>query len=191
MGVDVCQRLGDKEKEALANKLLTLALAQSGKADQAPNRVKSLLALERAMGAVERKCETDFKRWWYEVQELGGVTDNDIKESIDKLREHGGLGLDDFLRSVGAPFMEKRSDQTIHQFTKPNMYVMFRTGGIQYGPRFQCVSPYRCGDVGGKSIAHLRPSSQADHWEANLGFHSGILDGCLQSGTVIAQPNVW
>jgi len=189
----ICQKLGDKQKEALANSTISLALAKSGKAEQAPNRAKAIAALERAMAAVERKSENDFKKWWYEVESLGGVTDKDIKQSLDKIREHGGgpPGMDAFLRAVGAPFIDKGTPNTIHQFTKRNMYVVFRTGGIQYGPRYQCVTPFRLGDTGGKALSCLKPCSQSDFWEFNVGYHTGILDGSLQSGSVIGSPNVW
>merc|ERR1719326_528716 len=104
-----------------------MALVQSGKADQAPNRVKAMAALERAMGAVERKSENDFKKWWYEVEELGGVGTKDIKQALDKIREHGGgpPGMDSFLRDVGFPHIEKASPQIVHQFTKRHFYINF------------------------------------------------------------------
>jgi hypothetical protein len=189
----LCKKLGNKEKEALANKSISMALVQSGKADQAPNRLKAVAALECAMAAAERTSESDFKKWWYEMEELGGVSATDIKKALEKIREHGGgpPGMDSFLREVGFPYIEKTSSHVIHAFTRRQFYVNFRVGGIQYGPRYQCVVPYRLGDAGGKSIATLQPSSECDVWEYQLGYHTGILDGCLQTGMVINAPTVW
>lgn len=190
--VNICGKLGDEEKGALAKKSLSLALVKSGKEDEAPNRLRAVAALERAMAAAERKSETDFKKWWFEAESLGGISDKDIKQALDRIREHGGPpGFESFLRDMGVSFANAGSPDKINQFTKRLMYVVFRTGGIQYGPRYQCVSPYRLGDYGGKSMAHLQPSSQSDSWEYMVGYHTGILDGALQSGAVVQAPNVY
>jgi hypothetical protein len=188
----ICEQLGDTEKQAKANKSLSLALVKSGKAEEAPNRAKAIAALERAMAAAERKSEADFKKWWYEVESLGGVSEKDIRQHLGKLREHDIPGLEEFLRDVGAPFAAPSKPSQIDQFTKRYMYIFFRTGGIQYGPRYQCVSPYRVGEAGSaKALSHLRPSSESEAWELMLGYHTGILDGSLQSGSVQGAPNIY
>jgi len=185
----ICEKLGDKERQALANKCISTVLVQSGKADQAPNRIKALAALQRCMGAVERRASDDFKKWWYEVEDLGGVDRRDVEKELSKLREHGDpQGIDNFLREVDFPYVEKATGQVIHEFTRRHFYINFRVGGIQYGPRFQCVTGYRVGDEGGKALAHLRPCSQSDAWELQIGYHTGILDGTLQSGACFSSP---
>jgi len=185
----ICEKIGDKDKLALANKSISMALVQSGKADQAPNRIKALAALQRAMGAVERSSHDDFKKWWYEVEDLGGVDRRDVEKELSKMREHGdGVSIDNFLREVDFPYVEKVSGQVIHGFTRRHFYINFRVGGIQYGPRFQCVTGYRVGDEGGKALAHLKPCSHSDAWELQIGYHTGILDGTLQSGACFGSP---
>jgi len=180
---------GDMEAERKAQQSLSRALVQSGKVDQAPTRSKALAALERVASAVERRNEEDYQRAMYDLDETGGCTDKDVKDKLNPIIAKDEEGVMKFLRKMRAPWLAKGQATKISEFTKVFFYLGFRTGGIQYGPRYQCVTAYRQGEaVVGNALSVLQPCEQSDTWEINLGYHTGILDGALQTGAVIGVP---
>lgn len=193
----LAKELGDKEKEGAAKKSISLALVQAGKADEAPNRAKAMQALECCVGAVESKNEDSFRKWWIQAEAQGAVSQKDIKEKLSELKEKlGEEELEKHLVAVNAPWSQKmskgQSETVINEFTKRTMYFIYRgIGGIQYGPRYQAVRGFRVGDMGGPAMSTLRPTSQSESWELNLGYHTGILDGSLQSGSLAGVDGVY
>jgi len=183
------EALGDKAGEKQANKVLSQALVLSGKVDEAPNRTQALVYLRLLGSALERKSEKDFKKALYELSECGGYKEKEVEEALAPIIERDQQAVK-FLKELGVKIGDK-GELLVAEFTKRWFYINFRLGGIQYGPRFQCVRAFRKEknpENEYNALATLKPSSLADQWEIEMGYHLGILDGSLQAGSISVGP---
>jgi len=185
-------QLGDKEGEQIAKQSLSRALVQAGRGDEAPNRSRALAALARLASAVERRSADDFNRALQDLQDSGGYSEKELKEKLSPLLESDREGVTKFLQSVNSPLVDKKTGQLIHSFTKQNFYVAHRLGGIQYGPRFQCVRSFRAEGSLPRALTALKPCDESEAWETAICYHAGLLDGSLQSMLALGakDPNL-
>jgi tetratricopeptide (TPR) repeat protein len=174
-------QLGDKDGEKLAKQSLSRALVQAGRVDEAPNRAKALSALSRLASAVERRTADDYSRAMADLQETGGYSEKEIKEKLTPIIENDREGATKFLQSVNSPLVDSKLKTVMDSFTKQNFYATHRIGGIAYGPRYQCVRPW---GTGKHFVAALKACEEGEEWETTVCFHTGLLDGCLQTGLV-------
>jgi tetratricopeptide (TPR) repeat protein len=185
--------IGDNEGGKLAKQSLSRALAKVGRVDEAPNRSRALACLSHLASAAERKDAASWRTAMADLQETGSYTDKDIKDALTPILESDREGVSKFLSINHVPFKDKKIDKMMHSFTKQNFYARHRLVGLEYGPRFQCVRPWRVDQSDGlhHAVAALQPYDECEAWELHLSYNPGILDGALQSGLVSAvkDPN--
>jgi tetratricopeptide (TPR) repeat protein len=183
------EELGDIEGGKVAKQTLSKALVQVGREDEAPNRSKALTCLSRLANAAERRDVDAFNHAMSDLTETGGYNDKDIRGYLLPVMEKDHAGVTKFLSLFAPAVADKSVGTAIHIMTKQNFYMGHRLGGLQYGPRFQCVRSARVEGDPNRGIAAMQASSLCEMWELSTGYHAGILDGSLQAGLAAIGDN--
>lgn len=186
----ICQELGLEEGEAAAQRTLSRVCTARGVVDKAPNRREALEALQGLAAAVEAMDQQGWDAALKVLNETCAYSQKDVDDVMARALEKDPEGAQDFLdkQGIASGRREKASatssDAKFHvtEVSRNDVYVNYRMGGLQYGPRFRCLQGYRFESSTSRgTFAVLQVSEEAADWESELVWNPGVLDGLLQS----------
>jgi len=191
----IYQGLGLQEGEAAAQRTVSRVCAARGVVDKAPNRQEALEALQGLAAAVEARDQQGWNAALKVLNETGAYSQADVDGVMKRALEKDPVGAQDFLDRQGIGSGQKAetarpaSDARfrVTEMNKTDIYVNYRAGGLQYGPRFRCLQGYRFESSKTRgAFAVLQVSEEAQDWESDLAWNPGILDGMLQATIAIS-----
>lgn len=187
------------EDKALAT--LSSLMAQSGRLEKAPNRQEALKSLKELTRAVGQRNVGEANAAELRLNSMRDlVTDTEIiehlhplvakdPETTDFLQKELGWSMNDEVASSGDG-SAALNGTCIKQYSHKAFYLQTILNGMNFGPQFRSVHPYRRGrnpgyDNYGISVSVL-PETEA--WQMELCFRPGIMDANLQSSSTVFNP---
>mmetsp|Transcript_24071 Transcript_24071/g.69476 ORF Transcript_24071/g.69476 Transcript_24071/m.69476 type:complete len:439 (-) Transcript_24071:138-1454(-) len=183
-----------------------IGAAEDAKASLARERevqeeAKQLIAAVK--DALEKRDVAAFKEALDQTYSSESVSMEDLKQALTPLFERDPEGTTEFWEAnhpenFPLPPKKEMTDMmtdaeflNAKSYDRRYLYFIFRVGMMGYGPGFRLLKQaYRKGDRGPFSHGQscLRLKDEHDEWEEYAGFHAGILDCALQTGSARVQP---
>ncbi|CAK0803504.1 unnamed protein product [Prorocentrum cordatum] len=147
----ICQEHGLREGEVAARRTLSRVCTKRGVVDKAPNRQEALEALQELAAAVEATDQQGWNAALKVLNETCAYSQKDVDEIMARALEKDPEGAQNFLDKQGIATGRKEkapttsSDAKFHvtEVNRNDVYINYRMGGLQYGPRFRCLQGYR------------------------------------------------
>jgi len=195
----IFQELKDDEGAKKARRALNMIYAGRNQLNKAPDRPEALQALKDLAAAADTRNGIAWSTAMGTLEETGAFEQKDIDEVVNAALEKDRYNASVFLEEQGVIVKQSGNNAggkptiLLSEYPKTLHYIMFRVGGLGYGPRFRCGRPYRKAVQGGETqdneaLCCLQAAEEADDWERDLQFHPGILDSMLQACGV-QNPN--
>jgi len=173
------------EEQALKN--ISSLLVERGQPEKAPKRAETQQALKDLQKAIQMRRAEDVATAEAKLDSMGNlVADADIQNALLPVLERDPAAVD-FLRDQGWSLAAQEKQESvgskIKQFDHESFYFRYASTALVYGPQFRAVQPYRIGSYGANcaSISVLQ-LPETEHWQMDMSFRPGIMDGILQSG---------
>jgi len=189
--VRIYRELGLAEGEAAAERVVSRVCTSRGVVDKAPNRQEARDALQDLAAAVESRDQEGWNAALKVLNQTCAYSQKEVDDVMARALEQDPAGARKFLDEQGIGPSQKAAtgECQLSEVYKKDMYIKYRAGGLQYGPRFRCLQGYKFAPKGGEeavgAFAVLQISEEAQDWERELAFNPGILDGLLQSTACI------
>jgi len=173
---------GSKWGEEMALQTMSRLMVDRGHPEKAPKRGEATKALKELQKAIEMRKPDDIKAAEEKLNKMGNlVGDNDIQGVLVPVLQKDPSALD-FLEEQGWNFKkEAGAAMKIKQYPHKGFYLHMVMTGMNFGPQFRVVNPYRIGSVGNDptciSVSQL-PETEA--WQMEMGYRPGMLDSGLQ-----------
>ncbi|CAK0792862.1 unnamed protein product [Prorocentrum cordatum] len=190
------QQLGLQEGAAAAQRTVSRVCAARGVVDKAPNRQEALEALQGLAAAVEARDQRGWDAALKVLNETGAYSQADVDGVMKKALEKDPVGAQDFLDKQGIGSGQKKehtksaSDAKFHikEMNQTDLYVNFRAGGLQYGPRFRCLQGYGFESSKGRgAFAVLQVSEERTGRLSSPGIR-GSWTGCSRRRSRSTEP---
>eukprot|EP00405_Crypthecodinium_cohnii_P023734 CAMPEP_0206488746 /NCGR_PEP_ID=MMETSP0324_2-20121206/42648_1 /ASSEMBLY_ACC=CAM_ASM_000836 /TAXON_ID=2866 /ORGANISM="Crypthecodinium cohnii, Strain Seligo" /LENGTH=411 /DNA_ID=CAMNT_0053967933 /DNA_START=25 /DNA_END=1260 /DNA_ORIENTATION=- len=184
---------GDADGEKKAKAIISSTLARRGQIDKAPNRKEAKQALRSLASAVEQRNVVAAKEAEEQLNTMRDlVTDREIVEALQPLLQKDESAVK-FLKELGWDFGDGDHgvDSALRGKEIPHLafYLGQLWSGMNFGPQFRSVHPWRKGQVNKdrEAIAVVQlPETEA--WQMELGFRPGEIDAPIQSLLVHGFP---
>lgn len=176
--------------EEQARTTVSSLLAQRGQLEKAPNRPPAVQALKDLVAAVQNRNEEELRSAEKRLESMRDlVRDREIVERLSPLLKKDP-STTRWLSLMGWNFGDASMDGThIKQYPHEAFYLHTIVGGMNFGPQFRSVYPYRKGrkieDIVALEVAQL-PDTEA--WQMDLGYRPGIIDSAIQNLAVCGYP---
>jgi len=173
---------GSKWGEEQALQTMSALLVDRGQPEKAPKRGEAQKALKELQKAIEMRKPEDMRAAEEKINAMGGmVKDADIQGILMPVLTRDPAALD-FLEEQGWQFQKEKTDpMKIKSYPHKGFYLHMIMTGMNFGPQFRVVNPYRVGQPGKDctciSVSQL-PETEA--WQMEMGYRPGILDSGLQ-----------
>lgn len=169
----------------------------NGTPEDAPHRGEALQILGELTRALEEQNGAKFRELTNRFDEIGGVTEQEIRDTFGAAVAKDPDGAKDFIvKHIGADALAnaqaaakssqldaKKQPGTFFKLIERNLwYTNFKKGGLMYGPRFRCVH-LPVAKSSDEAYAVMRMTSESEAWEQELllGGGPGIMDCNLQT----------
>lgn len=188
---DLFQSLNMKSRAEDARKLVTKIYVKKGQHSKAPHRSEALLALKQFVRAVEQRETDQVKQFEVDLDKASSaIKDTEMSTALESLFERDPTAIS-FLEQQGWDLTSFKVPTKIYQFPHKAFYLTTVAGGMNFGPQFRSVNPYRKGKIGDDpracSVCCL-PETEA--WQGQLMYRHGIMDAGIQaSGSFNFPPN--
>jgi len=159
--------------------------------------------LEAVKTALVNREAADFKEALTAVYKNGYIEAEDLEVTLTPVFERDPAGATEFWEENhpeefplpkqfldAEDFGAETSFKFLKTFDRRQLYLGMRFGGMGYGPAFRLLkTAHRKGPQGYWAHGHSTLTLKDDHadWEEKAGWHAGILDCALQTGSVRAQ----
>lgn len=193
--------LGSRRGQERASALLSALFLERGLPEKAPDRNKAVRALRDFSEAVRGGNVEKAKAVEEKLNSLRNlVTDEEIagilgplfqrEDSADFLEKELGWQLpnrDKLPREAGDG--DRPRGDLIKSFAHKTFYLANIFGGMNFGPQFRGVNPWRKGNPAEDGIENCWAMSssvlpETDAWQQELQFRGGIMDSGLQVGMI-------
>merc|ERR1712050_504765 len=143
--------------------------------------------------AIEMRKVDDIKTVEDKLNALGNlVSDADIQGILSPILLKDSSALE-FLEEQGWQFKKEATAgggaTKIKHYPHKGFYLHMIMTGMNFGPQFRVVNPYRIGSVGNDptciSVSQLQ---ETEAWQMEMGFRPGMLDSGLQCQASLAFP---
>lgn len=178
---------GSSDGQEQARRAISELQVAQGRPEMAPNRAEARVALDDMASAVDGKDSSAFKAAMERLNEVSGFTEEDIQASLAPAIARDRPGVIKFLKQHGEA-LESGPELLIKEVSKKLLYLNFRVGGLNYGPRFRTCYTNRVDISGGvASACCLKTLSSQEVWGKDLEYHPGILDGMQHALTAFSM----
>jgi len=178
--MDLFKAVREDVGQEKSREVLSWAYNKLGQVEIAPNRAKGLAALSELSRALEASDKTRFYAAMDRCKRMSSVSEADIEEKLGEALEKDYmptaklfkecLDIDGLLPQAKGIMVSDRYH-----------YMAFRTtGGLQYGPAFQCVRGVCVNESQDAVMAPVIIPDDRESWEHETAFHAGLLDGIIQ-----------
>uniref|UniRef100_A0A7S1RSX6 MalT-like TPR region domain-containing protein n=1 Tax=Alexandrium catenella TaxID=2925 RepID=A0A7S1RSX6_ALECA len=184
---------GSKWGEEQALQSISSLLVDRGQPEKAPKRGEAQKALKELQKAIEMRKPDDIKTVEEKLNKLGNlVSDADIQGILSPVLLKDPSALE-FLEEQGWQFKKEGAAgggaTKIKQYPHKGFYLHMIMTGMNFGPQFRVVNPYRIGTPGVDctciTVSQL-PETEA--WQMEMGYRPGMLDSGLQCQAQQAFP---
>lgn len=177
--------------EEKAKATISSLCAKRGHFEKAPNRPNAIKALKELVQAVENKDVQALKSAEERLNEVRDLIRD--RELVDRLAPvlRKDPSYMTFLRENGWNFGDTGCfDGTyFRQYPHEAFYLNTILGGMNFGPQFRSVYPYRKGRRPEEYVAvEVAQLPETEAWQMELGFRGGIIDSCIQNMGIIHYP---
>jgi len=182
--------LGDKDSEEEAKKLQTSIYVKRGQHTKAPHRSEALLALKSFVRAVEQRELDQIRAFEADLDRAASaIKDTEMSTALESLFERDPEALQ-FLEKQGWDLENFKSPTKIYQYPHKAFYLGTIAGGMNFGPQFRSVHPYRKDKPSDKDCVVLSCNFLpiTESWQSMLAYRHGIIDAGLQSSGAFAYP---
>jgi hypothetical protein len=183
------QALDLKDDVEEAKKLQTAIFVKKGQHSKAPHRSEALLALKSFVRAVEQREIDQVKQFEVDMDKAASaIKDAEMSTALESLFERDPAALS-FLEQQGWDLASFKVPTKIYQYPHKAFYLTTIAGGMNFGPQFRSVNPYRKDKVGedprAMSVCCL-PETEA--WQGQLMYRPGIMDAGIQATSSFGFP---
>jgi tetratricopeptide (TPR) repeat protein len=165
-----------------SKKLQTKIFVSRGQHAKAPHRQEALLALKSFVRAVEQREVDQVKQFEVDLDKAASaIKDTEMSTALESLFERDPTALG-FLEQQGWDLDSFKVPTKIYQYPHKAFYLTTIAGGMNFGPQFRSVNPYRKGkqeeDPRACSVCCL-PETEA--WQGQMLYRHGIMDAGIQA----------
>lgn len=181
---------GSKWGEEMALQTISGLMVLKGRPEKAPKRGEANKALKELQKAIEMRKPEDIAAAEKKINALGTlVGDDDIQGILVPVLQKDPSALD-FLEEQGWNFKKEKGDSIkIKQYPHKGFYLHMVMTGMNFGPQFRVVNPYRVGSMGNDPTAlSVSQLQETEAWQMEMGFRPGMLDSGLQCQAQLAFP---
>jgi tetratricopeptide (TPR) repeat protein len=176
-----------------AKKLRTQIFVSRDQHGKAPHRSEAVLALKSFVRAVEQRQEEQVKQFEAELDRVAAaLKDAELSKALESLfeRDPGALSFLEKQGLQGFDLDSFKAPTTVYQYPHNAFYLTSIASGMNFGPQFRSVHPYRVGkssDANPKAccVAQL-PETEA--WQGQLLYRHGIMDAGIQATSQFNFP---
>jgi tetratricopeptide (TPR) repeat protein len=182
--------LGDKASEEEAKKLQTTIFVKRGQHSKAPHRSEALLALKSFVRAVEQREIDQVRAFEADLDKAASaIKDTEMSAALESLFERDPEALQ-FLQKQGWDLDSFKAPTKIYQYPHKAFYLTMIAGGMNFGPQFRSVHPFRKDKPADKDCVAFSCSylPLTESWQGMLAYRHGIIDAGLQSAGVFSFP---
>merc|ERR1719446_1163423 len=180
---DLFQGLNMKSRAEDARKLVTKIYVNKGQHSKAPHRSEALLALKQFVRAVEQRETDQVKQFEVDLDKASSaIKDTEMSTALESLFERDPTAIS-FLEQQGWDLTSFKVRTKIYQFPHKAFYLTTIAGGMNFGPQFRSVNPYRKGkanDSEGLRACSVCQLAETEAWQGQLMFRPGIMDAGIQ-----------
>eukprot|EP00420_Gonyaulax_spinifera_P034029 CAMPEP_0197879674 /NCGR_PEP_ID=MMETSP1439-20131203/7696_1 /TAXON_ID=66791 /ORGANISM="Gonyaulax spinifera, Strain CCMP409" /LENGTH=546 /DNA_ID=CAMNT_0043499197 /DNA_START=44 /DNA_END=1684 /DNA_ORIENTATION=+ len=178
------------EEQALQT--LSTLMVERGFPEKAPLRSQVQKALKDLQKAVQQKQADDVKAAEAKLNSMASMlADGEVAGVLVPLLQRDP-SLVTFLEEQGWEFKKESSTDKTKIKTYPHnaFYLQMIMTGMNFGPQFRGVHPFRVGDPGDDHLTCLSVSvvPETEAWQMEMGFRPGIMDSGLQCQAMLAFP---
>jgi len=177
------------EEQAMAT--LSALMVQRGQPEKAPKRAEVQRALKELAKAIEAKKADDVKAAEEKLNSMQDmVGDGEIQGILTPILLRDPTCVE-FLEELGWKFQkEDAKPSQIRMFPHKGFYLHMIMTGMNFGPQFRAVNPYRMGNPGDEGATALSASQlpETEAWQMEMGYRPGMLDSGLQCQAQQAFP---
>jgi tetratricopeptide (TPR) repeat protein len=187
---DLFQSLGMAADVEDMRKLQSSIFVKKGQHSKAPHRSEALLALKQFVRAVEQREVDQVKLFEVELDKASSaIKDMEMSNTLESLFERDPSAVK-FLEEHGWDLTSFKVPTKIYQYPHQGFYLTTIAGGMNFGPQFRGVHPYRKGkpsddDARAMSVVSL---PEAESWQGQLLFRPGIMDAGIQACSTFNFP---
>jgi len=182
---------GSKWGEDQATTTLSSLLVARGQPEKAPKRQEVQRGLKELAKAIEGKKAEDVKAAEEKLNAMQDlVGDGEIQGILTPILLRDPTCVE-FLEELGWKFQkEDAKPSKIRMFPHKGFYLHMIMTGMNFGPQFRSVNPYRLNNPGDDSATSISASQlpETEAWQMDMGYRPGLLDSCLQCGATMAFP---
>jgi tetratricopeptide (TPR) repeat protein len=186
--------LGDKASEEEAKKLTTSIYVKRGQHSKAPHRAEALQSLKAFIRSVEQREFEEVKRFEADLDKASSaIKDTEMSAALESLFERDPSALQ-YLEQHGWDLESFKVPLRMRQFPHKAFYLSSIAGGMNFGPQFRSVNPWRKASQDGTGSGEKGPAALAllylpetESWQGQLLYRHGVIDGGLQSSSVFSQ----
>jgi len=185
---------GSKWGEEQALQTISSLLVQRGQPEKAPKRGEAQKALKELQKAIEMRKADDVKACEEKLNAMGNlVPDSDIQGILTPILTKDPSALE-FLEEQGWQFKKDiggggGSATKIKQYPHKGFYLHMIMTGMNFGPQFRVVNPYRVGTPGQDcTCVTVSQLPETEAWQMEMGYRPGLLDSGLQCQAMQAFP---
>mmetsp|Transcript_112118 Transcript_112118/g.347957 ORF Transcript_112118/g.347957 Transcript_112118/m.347957 type:complete len:542 (-) Transcript_112118:44-1669(-) len=184
---------GCKWGEEQALQTISSLFVQRGLPEKAPKRGDVQKALKELQKAIEQRKVEEFKAAEEKLNSMEAmIGTNEVQDLLMPILTKDASAVE-FLEEQGWQFKTESTGATIvKNYPHKGFYLQMIMTGMNFGPQFRSVNPYRVGNPGEKgkdctciSVSQL-PETEA--WQMELGYRPGILDAGLQCQAQMSFP---
>jgi len=182
---------GSKWGEDQALTTLSVVLVQRGQPEKSPKRAEVQRALKELAKAIEQRKADDLKDAETRLNSMENmVGDGEIQGVLTPILMRDPTAVE-FLEEQGWKFQKDTTNPSkIKMYPHKGFYLHMIMTGMNFGPQFRPVNPYRVGNPGEDNATSCSASflPETEAWQMDMGYRPGLLDSCLQCGASMAFP---
>jgi len=183
---------GSKWGEEQAIQTLSTLMVERGFPEKAPMRSQVQKALKDLQKAVQQKQADDVKAAETKLNSMASILQEGEVAGVLVPLLQKDPSLVEFLEEQGWEFKKEGSGEKMKVKAYPHhgFYLNMIMTGMNFGPQFRSVHPYRVSDPGKEDCHALSVSvlPETEAWQMEMGFRPGVMDSGLQCGAAMGFP---
>jgi len=183
---------GSKWGQEQALQTLSTLMVERGFPEKAPLRSQVQKALKDLQKAVQQKQADDVKAAEAKLNSMASILAEGEVAGVLVPMLQKDPSLVTFLEEQGWEFKKEGSTDGTKIKTYPHagFYLQMIMTGMNFGPQFRGVHPYRVGDPGKENNFCLSVSvlPETEAWQMEMGFRPGVMDSGLQCQAMNVFP---
>lgn len=179
--------LNDDHGEEECKRLQTRILVKRNQHTIAPHRPEALVSLKNFIRAVEQREMEEVKKFEEAMDKASGaIQDNELTIALEGLFERDPGALH-FLEELGWDLQSFKVEDICTQYPHKAFYLQTLAGGMNFGPQFRSVHPWKRGtqaDKLGARAMSVCVLPETESWQGVLLYRHGVIDAGIQATSV-------